>query len=201
MKFSNLGKFTTSFFIGVDIENTYFLELFHLLNEYIKNNKLEEIIELQNLLSLHITLCYFDKEYVLKNVDIIIEDIALFNKTKLQIQIGNIEYFNNSTGYLSIVNKSDLEHINSELWNKYSANRVLENRYSYIPHITIFKVKNKEVFKRHIEKVNEIIQDFLLTISGMSIYNEVYLYAVNSKFTPELQLIVPPGRCNEKLKE
>jgi hypothetical protein len=53
---------TTSHFVGIELNPEYFSDLFVNLYQYLKKNNVTEILTFQNLLSLHITLYYFEAD-------------------------------------------------------------------------------------------------------------------------------------------
>lgn len=76
----------TSHFLGITLENKIFNELFSSLKEYLAENNIKNIIELQNLSSLHITLYYFGKKLdsqILANIKM---DLKNLNKKFFNLQ-------------------------------------------------------------------------------------------------------------------
>ena len=71
---SSLNSFISSFY------GTVFKDLFECLKKYLKENDLEEIIEIQNFSSLHISVYYFGKVITVRNLEKIKIDLIKLNK-------------------------------------------------------------------------------------------------------------------------
>jgi 2'-5' RNA ligase len=94
--------------------------------------------------------------------------------------------------YLVSTAKNELEELNSqfkvmlpEFWG------VLENTYPvFIPHITLFKIRNLEKFLTQKSEIEDIIHEEIKKLAGVSIFESISLYRVNSHFRPEIQISI-----------
>ena len=117
------------------------------------------------------------------------------NKTypKLKISPLGIKYFkkNNSfmIGYLDCTNKELIRKLHTELASKCKQTEVLDNKFPYLPHITLFKIKDYIIHK-YKDKIEAIIKKHINSLSEMNVFSGFNLYCVNSKFHPEIQIIM-----------
>ena len=183
----------TSHFLGITLKNKIFNELFESLKEYLAKNNIKNIIELQNLSSLHITLYYFGKKLdsqILANIKM---DLKNLNKNIFSININQVNFFQKNSKnylcYLSPLETARLNKINLILKNKY-LNNVEDNNYSYIPHVTIFKIKNFSIYKDYEKDILSIINLHLEKIKTKDSFKEFNLYSVDSNHSPEEQKII-----------
>ena len=97
----------TSHFIGIKIKSRLFVDMFVALQQYIKENNLEQIIELQNILSLHITLYYLKKDIFPEERGNIKQTLSHINNRHkdFKIVLEKVSYFKNEgrnyLGYIS----------------------------------------------------------------------------------------------------
>lgn len=183
----------TSHFLGISLNNKLFSGLFNSLQKYLKENNLENIIELQNLSSLHITLYYFDKNLdssILLNIK---NDLKELNKNIFPVYIDQVRFFQKDSKkylcYLSLKKQNNLTEINSFSKNKYS-NQVEDNINPYIPHITLFKIKDFSLYKDHEKYILSIINTNLEGIKNTDIFKKFNFYTVDSSCSPEKQRII-----------
>ena len=65
----------TSHFIGIKINSRAFVDLFVKLQQYLRDNNAEQVIELQDIHSLHVTLYYLQKEILLSPNNIVVVEL------------------------------------------------------------------------------------------------------------------------------
>lgn len=186
----------TSHFLGLSIKHEIFIDLFNSLEKYLKKNHLKKDVELQNLLSLHITLYYFDKKINVSNLEKIKEDLLNLNKKEnlfsLYIDGFNFLERNNNKflGYLYPSKNKNLEKIHLELIQHYM-NEVSDNDYpKYIPHISIFKIRNTQQYQKHNNNLMLIINKHLKVIKMVDVFKTFNLYSVDSNYFPERQKVI-----------
>ncbi len=186
----------TSHFLGISLNNKLFFDLFNSLQKYLKENNLENVIELQNLYSLHITLYYFGQN--LDNVTLfrLKNDLLELNKKEnlFPIFIDELNFFEkkgqNYLCYLYPSKGKKIEKINSKLKQNYIS-EVVDNDYlKYISHMTLFKIKNFDLYQKHQEKILSIIKMYLKKIQQDNAFKAFNLFSVDSTLSPEKQTIV-----------
>lgn len=188
----------TSHFIGLSFYCTQFVDLFVHLQKYFDTNGLENAIEFQNILSLHITLYYLGNTVTRENESAIAKEVSIISSKYKDITILPLKssYFTNNTKnllcYLSCSQKETLEEINRFFAGKYNFVKASENQYPYIPHITLFKILNSDVYTLHKAKIDEIINHETSLIDSEHLIKGIHLFQVNSNFHPEIQLLVKP---------
>lgn len=184
----------TSHFFAASLKKTLFVDLFVELQTYLNDNSIENCISIQNLLSLHITLYYFQKELSEAELLKITEHInALRSGSKPKIVVDTYNFFKRKEQdylcYLAPTGYSELEDIN----NKFRAtfpNDVPDNTHSFVPHITLFKVNDYDIFSRYKKDILDIFEKNLNLIKNEDAFLDFNLYAVNSKFTPQIQIVI-----------
>lgn len=68
---------------------------------------------------------------------------------------------------------------------------VADNEYSkYIPHITLFKIKDPNFPKKHIDYIVSIIDKYLKQTKEKDVFQQFNLYSVDSNYSPEKQEVV-----------
>ena len=175
----------TSQFIWLKLKVEYFANIFIEIKDLLWDKE-KEILEFQNPLSLHITVYYLPwktTEIENKKIKYFIDNIS---QQKIKISMKKLEYFWNSIAYISYDNFENLEKINNFLKNKFNEyNDIIDNSYiSFIPHTTLFKIKD---YKNDIEN---IVVKNIKKMQKSDFIENFHLYAVNSTFTPELQVII-----------
>ncbi len=64
-----------------------------------------------------------------------------------------------------------------------------DNNFPFSPHITFLRMQNREVFEKHRENIEKIIETELQKLKYIDISTQkIYLYAVNSTFKEEIQI-------------
>ncbi len=186
----------TSHFIGIKINGRAFADLFVKLQQYLRKNDIEQAIELQDIHSLHVSLYYLQKEISPQernNINNTTEALTKSHKDFI-LTSNHVAYFKKAeTDYLGYIECSQVQKLsvlNSQLAKKYKKDQILENQYTYIPHISLFRVMNHKLFIIHRENINNIIEQQLNDINNENLFQGFYLFEVNSKFHPEIQFIV-----------
>lgn len=181
----------TSTFIGVSFDSKLFLNLYVKLNEYIKRNDLKDTIILQDIHSIHTTLHYLDKNFSQEKLKHIQLRITTLEKDIEFIKITRINYFYDDQKekicYFELSNPERLSKINRRLKVNFPPN-VQENSYKYIPHVTLFKIKEYSEFKKHQKNIEKIILDFLEQNANKNFKVRINIFLANSCFEPELQI-------------
>jgi len=186
---------TTSHFLGLSLKNEIFVDLFSALEKYLDKNQLNKVIELQEISSLHITLYYFNKKIDKSNLKKIKEDLLVLNKKNIfSVYIDQFNFFErNGEKYLCYLypsEKNNLEIINSKLKQGYIS-EVPDNDYSkYVPHLSLFKIKDNNLYQKHNDVITTIINKELKLIKKINTFNCFNLYSVDSNYSPEKQKII-----------
>jgi len=182
----------TSYFVGLLLDNTKFENLFLNLNKYININNIQDTVLLQNKSSLHITLYYFKEDLDENEKNNIKADIKNINENLSSIKICLINYFfiknKKILCYLECSNKEKLKAINNYFSKKYMHSDVPENSYSFVPHVSLFKIKNNEIFEQHQQNIEQIITKELRLINNSRLFESINLFMVNSQTEPEIQI-------------
>lgn len=187
---------TTSHFLGINLNNKLFAGLFKSLQKYLKENNIEDAISLQNLSSLHITIYYFGENLDDATLSNLKNDLLTLNKKEnlFPIFIDEVNFFmqegQNRLCYLYPSKDRKIVEINSILKPKY-LNKIVDNNYpKYIPHITIFKIKNFDLYQKHQENILAIIKHYLKGIRRDNAFKSFNLFSVNSTLSPEKYTII-----------
>lgn len=180
----------TSHFLGISLKSKLYEKLFIELQEYFKKNKIDDSIEMQNILSLHITLYYFGPNINRIKTDLT-KSLSILRKNKPTVHPEAQSYFSqngkNTVCYLVPSNIKILEKLNKKINCKYNLDKIVENTYPFTPHITVFRIINHKRFNAHKKNVDHIVNKFLSKNKKGNTFNGFYLYEVNSKFKPEIQ--------------
>lgn len=186
----------TSNFLGLSLKREIFKDLFECLKKYLKENDLEEIIEIQNFSSLHISVYYFGKVITVRNLEKIKIDLIKLNKKEnsFPVYIDQFNFFERKDskhlGYLYPSKDYFLEKVNFILKQHY-VSEVADNEYSkYIPHITLFKIKDPKFPQKHIDYIVSIIDKYLKQTKEKDVFQQFNLYSVDSNYSPEKQEVV-----------
>lgn len=181
----------TSTFIGASLDSKLFLNLYVKLNEYITRNNLKDVIVLQDIHSIHTTLHYLDENFSQEKLKHIQLRLATLEKDFEFVKITHINYFYDGQKekicYFELFNSERLSEINKSLKVEFPSN-VKENNYTYIPHITLFKINQNSKFEKHQKNIEKIILDFLEQNTNKSYKVRINIFLVNSSFQPELQI-------------
>lgn len=183
----------TSHFIGISLDSSVFVDLFVELQKYVKKNNIEGAIELQNPLSVHITLCYLDDSEGLYSK--LKEEINKLNDFygDIQIKIKGFDIFKrdglNYIYYLYPFKQQALVDINHKLKQSYP-NEIVDNNYPFNPHMTLFKIRKYQTYVSHKESIEAVIRRYLKIIQEKNVFKRFNLYAVNSEFSPQIQITI-----------
>lgn len=183
----------TSHFIGITLKSELFVDLFKDLKKYFNKNNLSNIVVLQNLESVHLTLYYLDKSLDEKSLSNIKSDIKNLNQKPLEFSIIDaVSFQGDSTTclvYLPPTKQEEMLLINDMFKTKYP-NDVVDNKWVYMPHITLFKVKNLEIFSKYESEIIDLVLQCLKKIKSINVSKSFNLYSVDSNISPEKQTIV-----------
>lgn len=181
----------TSHFVGITLKPEKFVNIFTEIHQFLWEN-CKKIIEFQNILSLHITLYYFPKELSKNDLNTIKNIISKIDLKDVNIIFWWFQYFWEKVAYLWYKNHKlfkQLNHIFHQNFPKY--NTIIDNSYEkYIPHTTIFKIKEYDLYLTYKEEIEKIVLKNLEKISTNEIWWDINLYAVNSTFSPEIQIMI-----------
>ena len=187
---------TTSHFLGISLNTDLFIGLFKSLRKYLKENNIENAISLQDRSSLHITIYYFGENLDDATLSKLKNDLLILNKKEklFPIFVDEVNFFmqqgQNRLCYLYPSKGKKIEEINSILKPKYF-NKIVDNNYpKYIPHITIFKIKDFDLYQKHQENMLTIIKHYLKGIRQDNVFESFNLFSVNSTLSPEKYTII-----------
>lgn len=181
----------TSHFIGFKLDSEAFVDLYVRLQQFLHENNLKECIELQNILSLHITLCYFESAIPAKDLAAIEDFIAtLRKKKKYMISIKGFEYFRSegkeNLFYLKPENDS-FSVLQKQLARQFQRDAV-DNQHAFIPHVTLFKIIDLNTYQKYRPQFEKIVHQCLEEIGSMDVCEDLHFFAVYSQAKPEIQI-------------
>jgi 2'-5' RNA ligase len=184
---------TTSHFIGVSLDSKYFVNTFIALQRYFKEHDLEKAVEFQNVLSLHITLYYLDKELTGSEKEQLQADIASLRTSKEFVLTGlKASYFGEPgkerVCYVGCAENEVLRDINKYFAEKYKFDQIPENQLSFVSHISLFRITDSGAFASHRAAVDEIINATIESIETDELVTGLHLFQVSSLFHPEIQI-------------
>lgn len=182
---------TTSQFVGILLNKSIFFDLSIQLSNYLKDNNLEDGIILQDINSIHLSLYYLDSNPPKKASD-------LLNQIRkdlegLELNIASFNYFyENQQERIAYFESNNIERLKkaNQIFRLNLPNNVLENSYNFIPHITIFSIKDYPSFKKNKKNLEEILSSFIEKIKEKNVFKSVNIFQVDSTKEPEVQLIV-----------
>ena len=184
---------TTSHFIGIKLKSEYFVSLYTRLQNLLWEKR--DILEFQNILSIHITLYYLPSSL---SSDYLYQIQKLKNTFwRKKVTLAGYSYFGDSSLWKLCYLKPDtsnkyLSDYNHELKTIFQEfNTIIDNTYSFIPHITLFKIRDWSVYEDISREVEGILNSYLREIENVDIYESFELFQVNSRFAPEIQITVP----------
>lgn len=177
----------TSHFIGIQLSMDSLSELFFQIESYIENHALQNVICPVRSNTLHITLYYLDKT-ISKNKRIFIKKFIKKQRIKTDLLLNNLSFFSHekdfTIGYLTPSDFSYFRKLNSYLKENISHNHIIDNNFEYIPHCTIFRVKDSNHFIKHKKNIENIVDSYLEKQIRIST-DGLFLYGVNSKLDLE----------------
>lgn len=181
----------TSMFVGILLDKSVFFDLFVKLSNYLKENSLEDSIILQDVNSLHLSLYYLDNDLPQKAQDLLSK---IRKELKdLELNITSFNYFYDQEkeriAYFEANNTERLKETN-QVFRSNLPNNALENSYSFVSHITIFKIKDYTFFKKHKKNLEKMLIDFSREIGSKDIFKSVNIFQVDSTKEPENYRII-----------
>ncbi len=180
----------TSHFIGLSLSSDLFLALFEKLSWYIDYYDIQMSLELQRLDSIHITLYYLSQTLSDRDRELYIS-FREGHAELISLSLGELSYFYQDNTpcilYISLWEVEKISLINQQLSHLFHHDDIIENWYSYIPHITLIRILDPDIFALHRQAIERIIQDFLQDSIDISLTSIISLYAVDSRIHPELQ--------------
>ncbi|MDB4978776.1 MAG: hypothetical protein JWM56_962 [Candidatus Peribacteria bacterium] len=183
----------TSHFIGFKLKIEAFIGLYVRLQQFLDENNLEGCIEMQNILSLHTTLYYFEAEIPLNDFIAIEDFVSTFrdSEQKYIISISGFDYFKREEKeillYLKPENTS-LSTLQKQLASQFQRNAIIDNQFGFIPHVSLFKILDTDTFQKYRLQIEEIVSQCLTGISTMDVCKRLHIFAVYSQTRPEIQL-------------
>ena len=186
---------TTSRFIGVSLDSRHFVNTFIALQHYFKEHDLEKAVEFQNVLSLHITLYYLDKELTDSEKEQLQGDITSLRASKKFALSGlKTSYFGEPgqerVCYVGCAENEVLKDTNKYFAEKYKFDQIPENQLSFVSHISLFRIVDSEAFASHRTAVDEIINANIESIETDELVTGLHLFQVSSLFHPEIQIAI-----------
>jgi len=183
---------TTSHFIGVKILPDMLADLFVKVQDIFKDDP--SVIEFQNPLSTHISLYYLPSSISSEKLIHIQNVLHECNQKKTTWSLTWSAYFWETESprliYLVPDNYDILSQLHHHLKSIFPEFlEVLDNQYpDFVPHMTFFTIKDARKFSIKQKDVEKIISEELEEVKNKNVFGEIYLYKVNSRFNPEIQV-------------
>lgn len=185
----------TSKFVGILLDQNLFVNLFVRLKNYLDKNDLIDKVILPNTNSIHLTLYYLDAEFSLeenKKLQFLIDELRKDFKS-LELKITSFNYFydqgKEKIAYFETSNTEKLEKIN-KVFRLSFPNKVLDNQYNFIPHVTLFRILDPVSFKKHKEILEKIFFSCIDEIKSKNLFKSFHIFEVDSTKEPEQQRVV-----------
>jgi 2'-5' RNA ligase len=165
------------------------------LQGYFRSHNLEPTVELQNILSLHITLYYLGASVTDVEKTRILKDIAdVSSRQNLALSGLSTGYFGDPGAervcYLGCPQNDELDEINRFFAEKYNYSKIPENLLKFVPHVSLFRISDPKLYAPHKAEVDALISKNIRTIDYGSLVEGIHLFEVNSLFHPEVQIPV-----------
>ncbi len=179
----------TSHFLGFPISSSCLEDIFLQLGKILwKNN---EIVEFQNILSLHISIWYFPETFP----DTIENSLKNFPEKEISFSLSGCGTFGKpgdpKVYFLTPTPQNTSIEYNSILLDVYPELRNFwENHLSFVPHMTLFRILNREKFLEKRWEVERYLQTELINISKILFSSSLSVFAVDSRVQPELQVLI-----------
>ena len=186
---------TTSHFVGIAVDSAQFADLFVELQKYFIGHDISHAIELQNILSLHVTLYYLPAILHQTGKTEILKDLFELSSSK-EFTISSLQgkYFGEPgkgrVGYIGCESNETFNTINLFFAEKYKHTGISENALAFVPHISLFRILDSEAFAPHKAEVDVIIDASIPSINVDTVLGGLRLFQVNSDFRPEIQIPV-----------
>ena len=183
---------TTSHFIGLKIKSDILVDLYLWLQDIVQDDP--SMIEFQNILSAHVTLYYLP---AVLSAEILESIRDLITTANIALPVWNIEwldYFHEENApricFLLPSPREELEKLHREFKTTFvEFADMSENSYPiFVPHITLFKVKNVEKFLKKKPVIESLMQEKISRFRGENVFEDIKIYRVNSRFQPEIQI-------------
>lgn len=191
----NACMHATSHFIGISLDSSLFADLFVDLQTYFSGHGMESTVEFQNPLSPHVTLYYLEDSIEPGQKSQILEDISDASATnRLTISDLKANYFGEPgqerVCYLGCARDTKLEELHQFFVQKYNRPQIPENQLTFVPHISLFRIRDPEAYALHKEKIDAIIHTGAQIIDTKHAITGLRLFRVNSLFHPEIQIAI-----------
>ncbi len=185
----------TSHFIGFKLKSEAFADLFVQLQQFLQENGLKECIELQNILSLHTTLYYFESDIPAEELTALKDFVAAHrdNGDNYAISINGFGYFKRDGKEVLLYAKSENEllvALHKQLATQFKRNAVVDNQFPFVSHVTLFKILDIDTYQKYRIQIEEIVSQCLQGISTMDVYEGLHIFAVYSQAKPEIQILL-----------
>lgn len=183
----------TSHFIGFKLKSEAFVDLFVQLQQFLQQNDLKECIELQNILSIHTTLYYFESDIPAEVLTALKDFIATHqdNEGNFTISINGFDYFNRDGKEVLLHLKPENESLvalHTQLATQFKRDAVVDNQYPFVPHVTLFKILDLDTYEKYRSQIERIVNQCIQEMNSMNIYEELRVFAVYSQAKPEMQI-------------
>jgi 2'-5' RNA ligase len=184
----------TSHFIGISVDSGSFADVFINMQKYFEDHDLQHAVELQNILSLHITLYYLGSSISEAEKTQILNDISEVSSQHGILTISQLKshYFGDpgkeQVCYLGGPQNKTLEAMNKFFAKKYNHSQIPENQLAFVPHISIFRINNAQAYAPHKAEVDALLHKNMQSIDHHSLLKNVRLFQVCSLFHPEIQI-------------
>lgn len=185
----------TSHFLATSLQTAVFTDLLVSLQRFCKEQRIEDCIELQNPLSLHITIYYLDAEltdYEHATIPILLNKWrSTYSNSSVRIGGHNFFFVNEQPHFCFLVPRStcDLGMIHNEC-AALMPNVLPKNQFTYTPHITLFTVKDFLRYAAHSQAIEKILNEHIQVMSDIDVFANFHLYAVDSNYSPQIQIAV-----------
>lgn len=182
---------TTSHFVLIELKSEIFSDLYKNIFDYLKQNNIENILSFQNILSVHITLYYFEKNLNINSISKINKIIKIIKLDDIFINWFKYFYRDNKEFllYIDSFSKKDLKNYRDLFHKNFKRDFIIDNTFEFIPHITFFKIIDIYKFQAHKQNIENIILSFLENIKNKNITTKnIFIYKVNSSFKEEIQI-------------
>ena len=184
---------TTSHFIGISLDSSKFTDLFVDLQKYFRSHDLDGATELQNILSLHVTLYYLESSLAENEKVQLLQDASeISSDGALSIYGLKGSYFGEPgkerVCYIGCAENEKFKEINQFFAKKYGYSQIPENQLAFVPHISLFRINNPDTYAPHKAEVDALISKAVRTIDQDYLLQGVHLYQVSSLFYPEVQI-------------
>lgn len=180
----------TSMFVGILLDQNLFVNLFARLKNYLDKNDLIDKVILSNINSIHLTLYYLNADLSLEEnekLQFLLDELRKDFKS-LELSITSFNYFYDQDkeriAYFEANNAEKLAEANQILRLSFP-NKVLDNTYHFVAHVTLFRIEDYSSFKEHRENLEKILSIFIEEIKDKNFFKSVNIFQVDSTKGPE----------------